>query len=338
MSEMKEIKIEPNCNDKKQTDNVDIIVNNIKKEREVEFVLILPPREVKIESIEDVQNEVQEQNETQKHKKKFQCTQCPKSFETQKSLYKHKRAHEPKVKCQICNKKLRKGYLKDHLKTHEAIKFNCDHCSAGFVTKGHLVRHMWTHRSDKRFNCTQCNREFNKSFELKAHLLSHSNNPRPLQCDLCPKNYATKRQIKEHLIAIHSEQRFQCDKCDFTAKWKRSLSNHKKRHSKSKPFSCQFCEKKFKSKQQLQNHQTVHTTAKDFECKTCGKMFGSQKILQAHEKNVHGKDFVFVFASNLILFFSFFIVADKKFACSKCPKVFKAQIYLKKHENRHLNL
>jgi KRAB domain-containing zinc finger protein len=289
MSEMKKIKIEPVCDDFDRVESVECIENKIKQEPEVQFVLILPPRQVKIEIIEE---EVLKESKAQSEKKKFQCQNCPRSFENLRSLFSHERSHQQKVKCGICNNDFRKYYLKDHLKRHQSIrKFNCDHCSSSYVTKAGLVCHMWKHRSDKQFKCTQCNRGYNQIGAFKIHLLSHTNNPRPFQCDLCPKNYATKLEVKVHLMAIHTELSFKCDQCDYMTKWKTNLNQHKKRHLSLKPFSCQTCEKKFKTKFEVQQHQSVHKETNDFECKTCGKMFGTRNNLRIHERSVHGEKF-----------------------------------------------
>jgi KRAB domain-containing zinc finger protein len=296
---MKKIKIEPFCDDSNQVESVASIENNIKKEPEVQFVLMLPPRQVKIEKFI-------EENETENDDKKFQCQQCPKSFEKQKNLYNHEQIHKPRVKCQICCKTFKKLSLKDHLKRHEGInKFYCDHCSVGFVTKGDLFQHMWKHRKDKWFSCTQCSRGFNNKENFKAHFFSHSTNPRPFQCDLCSKSYSRKGHIKKHLTAIHTEKIFKCDECDYTTKRKVILNQHKKRQH-SKAFSCSVCAKKFKNKKCLQRHQSVHKATKDFDCKTCGKMFRSQNSLKQHERSVHGKIFSLL-ASNMIMIFLFSI-------------------------------
>jgi uncharacterized Zn-finger protein len=136
-SEMIKIKVEPNCEDKKYVESENCIKDNIKQEPEVEFVLILPPRQVKIE--------IEEENKTQTNENLYRCRQCPKSFKIQKNLKSHERSHAAKVNCQICNKKLRRDCLKIHLKLHEDVKeFNCDHCSAGFVTmlSFHFINHL----------------------------------------------------------------------------------------------------------------------------------------------------------------------------------------------------
>jgi KRAB domain-containing zinc finger protein len=282
---MKKVKIEPFDDDSEQIESVDCVVSNIKKEPEVEFVLILPPRQVKVEKFEEKETD----------EKKFQCQQCSKSFEKPKNLYQHKQTHKPKTKCQVCSKEISTQTFKAHLKKHQFMQnFNCDHCSAGFVFKGDLVQHMWKHRSSKQFKCKHCNRGFNNRQNFNAHLQSHSNNPRPFQCDLCSNNYPTKREIQNHLIAIHTDQSFSCNECDFMTKWQTHLNQHQGRvHSNAKPFECPTCKKKFKTKPEVLQHQSVHKTTNDFECKTCGKMFRSQTNMRRHKLRNHGKEFNF---------------------------------------------
>jgi hypothetical protein len=67
MSAMQKIKIEPVCDDNNCIESIDCIVNNIKQEPEVEFVLILPPRQVKVEKFEalEVQEQTQSVDQTQ---------------------------------------------------------------------------------------------------------------------------------------------------------------------------------------------------------------------------------------------------------------------------------
>jgi hypothetical protein len=91
MSETK-IKVETVCDDYDQIESVDCIENNIKKEPEVQFVLILPPRQVKVEIFEG-KNE--EKYKTQ-NEKNFQCQQCPKSFSRRRNLYEHEQTHDSK--------------------------------------------------------------------------------------------------------------------------------------------------------------------------------------------------------------------------------------------------
>jgi KRAB domain-containing zinc finger protein len=136
------------------------------------------------------------------------------------------------------------------MKIHGNVKnFQYDHCRAAFVLKLSLVRHMWVHRSEKRLNCTQCNRGFNGSDKLKNHIRSHSENPRPFQCDLCPKNYPTKEVIKNHLLAVHSNQTIKCDTCSFSTKTTSLLISHKKIHLNQKSTHVHFVRKNSKLKQ-----------------------------------------------------------------------------------------
>lgn len=312
-------------------DQIDQVVNKIKEEPAVEFVLILPPQEVKEENFSD-SSEDQKQSE----EKKFHCQQCLKLFEIKKNLLRHKEIYKPKVKCQICSKEVTKKYLKIHLKSHENIKdFKCDLCSAGFVTKNRLVLHMWMHRGEKRFKCSECNRGFNIGRDLKIHLLSHSVNPRPFQCDQCPKTYSRKQILEQHLLEVHLNDVLRCVKCDFTTKRKNSLLVHKKVHSTTKPFLCQICDKKFKTKAQVQRHQVVHKTEKDVECKTCGQMFVNRQNMLKHEKVVHGKK-KFYFQRNTEIYI-LFSGLTKTFICIQCSRTFLTKNHLNQHVASHLN-
>lgn len=237
MFENQKIKIE--ASDKENSViSIDSVINNIKHEPEVEFVLILPPEIVKIEP-EDKSEEkaVINKNETV-----------------------NKQAQLPRVKCPICGKNIRKDSLKLHQRRHDGKKsFKCDFCSSQMFTKGELVDHMWTHQSKKRFKCSQCNREFNHRCNLKNHLLTHSESPRPFQCELCPKNYVRKESLQMHTMAKHlSETKFSCNLCDYVTKRKACLQQHQNIHSRSKQISCPDCPKQFISKSDLKKHQLVH--------------------------------------------------------------------------------
>jgi Zinc finger, C2H2 type len=222
------------------------IVNNIQQEPEVEFVSFLPPKPVEVEKFEAAALEPQKQTEN------YDCRKCWESFNNPQSLAQHIKYHKPKIQCPICMKNIGADYLKFHLERHDNVKkFKCDICAAGFLRKLDLAQHTWKHRSDKQFNCAQCNRGFNGRDNYKAHLFLHSANPRPFQCDLCPKNYARKAEIKTHLATIHSEQSFKCKICGFKTKWKHYLKIHKKKvHPppqplvESKACKCLLCSEK----------------------------------------------------------------------------------------------
>jgi hypothetical protein len=61
-------------------------------------------------------------NEVKQDEKKFQCQQCPKSFEKRKILIRHEQTHDPKVNCQTCHKKVSERYFKSHMKGHEKVQ------------------------------------------------------------------------------------------------------------------------------------------------------------------------------------------------------------------------
>lgn len=226
MSLKVEIKVEASPNDKELEKIDNLITSNIKNEPEVEFVLILPPAILKAEIVENFE----ENESSQKKNLEFQCPECPKSFDKKINLMHHKRAHKPRVECQICNKYIRHQNLKNHQKRHDAVsRFKCDFCSTGFYVKQEMVEHMWNHRSDKKFKCPQCSQGFNFGSSFKRHLLSHSTDPRPFKCDLCPKSFISKLGLQGHIISIHKEgSEFKCDQCEYAAKLQVNLRMHKR--------------------------------------------------------------------------------------------------------------
>jgi hypothetical protein len=149
ISELKEIKIEPESDDNDQLENDDVFKDNIKKEKEVQFVLILPPRQVKIEVEED--DKVQE--ETQSNGKKFQCQQCPKSFDQNRSK---KTSTSSQTKSEMSNlqqKNHNSSFKRSFEKTRECQKIQLRSMFSWFCNKervDNVIMHMWTHRSEKQ--------------------------------------------------------------------------------------------------------------------------------------------------------------------------------------------
>ena len=78
--------------------------------------------------------------------KKFDCTKCEKSFETQRMVYCHRRAVHEKVliECEECGKLVNKLSIKDHRESHEIEKM-------------------------KKVKCTGCNQDFNPKY-LNKHI------------------------------------------------------------------------------------------------------------------------------------------------------------------------
>lgn len=228
--------------------------HNIKQEAEVQFVLILPPANIKIEEEDSPQNE---------NSKVFKCESCGKMCATNLLLWCHKKTHEPKVECPICSIKMYKANLSTHVKRHgRTKKFQCDVCPSNFRDKSSIVQHMWKHKQVDKFKCAKCDRGFNHITKYSEHVLTHDD-PRPFKCDLCPAMRKWKTNIHEHMQIAHI-----------------------KRENK---FECNVCKKTFRTLCRLRLHQKVHSAKKNMPCDICGKLFTNKGGITQHKSLSHRK-------------------------------------------------
>ncbi|XP_055941914.1 zinc finger protein 235-like [Argiope bruennichi] len=75
------------------------------------------------------------------------------------------------VICNICQKVLKRNYLKKHMLTHGGKKTHrCDLCGKSFLLKSNLLKHTRGHTSDKPFSCDVCGKRFETNDDLKSHI------------------------------------------------------------------------------------------------------------------------------------------------------------------------
>lgn len=107
-------------------------------------------------------------------------TTCPRKQNTKRQEFGF---HSEFTVCDVCGKSIKRNYIKDHIKTHDAAvtKFQCkfrkfeyifsiskslilgDLCGLSFKIKGYLYSHMRNmHVSTKRFQCNVCGKSFAK--------------------------------------------------------------------------------------------------------------------------------------------------------------------------------
>ena len=133
-----------------------------------------------------------------------------------------------------------------------------------------------------------------------------------VQCDFCPKSFATVDILKTHVEVIHPDEcKFACSHCDrrFLKEGQRTahgnrvhrlyerncdecgqifghlddLTRHiEKKHSESQKFNCDKCEKNFVSVEKLVNHQTYFHKPKLVECDFCEKSYTNKRCLRRH--------------------------------------------------------
>ena len=123
-----------------------------------------------------------------KHKKKYICSFCSRSFSKGYNLEIHTRIHTNSrpFPCNVCKKSFRRAdHLKDHMYTHTNRKpFQCP-CGKGFSVLRAFSIHKLLYSRNSDFTCPICPQQvsFNKRCSLKSHMLAHHKDVKPKQLD-----------------------------------------------------------------------------------------------------------------------------------------------------------
>ncbi|CAC5419816.1 KRAB [Mytilus coruscus] len=205
------------------------------------------------------------------------------------------KTYKPKdrVICKLCGKSFgRPSELRRHSVIHTGERnHKCEECEKVFTQRYHLIRHVKNvHKKElENLVCGICNETFNSEYLLKRHVTRHG--VMTYACEVCRKEFKTKRQMKEHILSLHAGVKpFKCDQCDkmFTRKY--HLERHLMMHAGTKDYQCKYCGKEFSTKGNLLSHvRRVHLQIKEYTCGVCQKGFFSPKDLQTHFKTHTGE-------------------------------------------------
>uniref|UniRef100_A0A182PLY3 Protein krueppel n=1 Tax=Anopheles epiroticus TaxID=199890 RepID=A0A182PLY3_9DIPT len=227
--------------------------------------------------------------------KKFFCQQCPKAFETGKQLRRHTRSH-------------------DVVKPHR-----CTECSAAFLDRSNLKKHMMKHTGELRNNdskphlCSECGKSFKYSTSLSRHKRFHAQR-NLFTCTICSKGYVEQTSLDVHMRMHTNERPFMCSTCDKSFAQKANLERHERTHTGEKPYGCDLCGKRFTQKSYLFVHKRIHSQEKPFACTTCTMCFVSRNALQKHQQKP---------------------CANNVHTCNVCNKTFRFKKALRLHRQTH---
>jgi len=274
-------------------------------------------------------NNVKNQSEKPKNKKKATKVECP---TCQKLFYpnylpNHMNVHtgERPYKCKYCPKAFKDSTgLKTHHQSHENIKpYKCDICDdKAFRRLEDLKKHQLKHAGIKLHVCSFCAKSFSSlstlnSHEKKIHVKVEE--VERFNCDQCQAYFKTRSTLRDHQIRHHGRkgELFKCQHCpkDFTNP--ASLKNHLRTHTGERPFTCPYCPLKFKAKFHMESHSKRHTKAEgQFICLECADGFETAEELKQHSEGCHSRRM-------------------HSYPCDKCSKKFNRADLLNEHKKIH---
>jgi hypothetical protein len=163
----------------------------------------------------------------------------------------------------------------------EAFKCKKSVCSAYFNTKVGAIEHFQkAHSSDKQakfefVSCDSCQFQTKHLRSLELHIVA-KHFPRTHKCPECPKLFASKQHIHEHVRKTHSKNRKKCPHCGMTpALYNTHVVNTK----------CLKCCQPFKCFTVMREHKKMCKLV--YECDFCDKAFKLESVLLKHFKRVH---------------------------------------------------
>ena len=234
----------------------------------------------------------------------------------------------PLFACLICDKRVTKYALKNHLSIHNGDnKFKCDLCPKSYFTNSSLSNHKVANHQDSKgtpFKCSGCFRTF-RTAKVRDHhsstcLKDGKSKKEAFECRLCNKMFGYKNNLTAHQRSAHGLEskkvlEYNCKHCKEVIKGKLRLSKHIiTAHPDVSGELCDLCGKSFQTEVKLLRHVLVHKSReRNLHCSFCPKKFFRKDILQVHEK-VH---------TNPII-------------CKKCGKKFPEERYLESHMLLHM--
>ncbi|XP_033156652.1 zinc finger protein Xfin [Drosophila mauritiana] len=199
-----------------------------------------------------------------------------------------------KLKCEVCEHSfstdhaLQAHQFRDH-QMGEGGWFRCTLCELNFDRKCHLQQHSQRVHMDKSFVCDICSRSFAFGNQLAIHKRTHDEKhiAKPFVCEFCGKCFKQKIQMTTHVTAVHTKIRaFKCDMCPKDFLTKRDLKDHIKAHLNIRDKVCEVCQKAFTNANALVKHRHIHKE-KTLQCSLCTTRFSERVSLGVHMRRTH---------------------------------------------------
>ncbi|CAO1393615.1 unnamed protein product [Diamesa tonsa] len=117
--------------------------------------------------------------------------------------------------------------------------FYCQECDKSFYKSGPYIQHRNVHHTDEESQnkCNICGKRFATEEALQIHATKHEDTARTHICQICPKAYVHKVDLKRHMTASHEPQSskpYQCEECGKGFVRNDHFKKHKESHIRKK--------------------------------------------------------------------------------------------------------
>ncbi|XP_067635816.1 zinc finger protein 585A-like [Eurosta solidaginis] len=251
------------------------------------------------------------------HEKPFLCVECQKSYTRYDQLYTHiqsKHCVEQKFICGLVGCDASFESIKT-LETHRHVV----HTATSFEFQQMLELHqtqLSMEKKNEQWTCQLCLKNYSSKRALYDHQRRHSE-VRNHICKVCGVGKVTSRELQIHM-RTHTPnlEKFKCSLCPQEFNHKNAISRHVRVvHEGQRRFACNYCPKRFGTRNSQVCHERLHTGERPYNCKICHKSYPQIEGLKSHMKS-HDKNL-------------------RKHVCSICTQRFITKKNLIDHEKRH---
>ncbi len=278
------------------------------------IVKVKPIEQARLEEEEpESLHEVEEQMETEENmatfSKKHKCYQCGEEFPSRKEAIDHRREHRMgrvtthKVECPMCPRKFQfRSSLMAHSVTHQAgiPVWKCSICGKVLLDEKRLSFHLRTHTGEMS-ECNICGMSFTTAASWTAHMKRHAGIHTHPHCKLCNHYFKNAVTMEEHMSKYHPGVPFNPSRrkrgarpqteepalkqetvdSDTTKTEPEVKSGFGKFFQLGSRYECFICRKSFGRRIGLYEHLAVHGGDSN-RCAVCGNHFSAKGNLKRH--------------------------------------------------------
>ena len=229
----------------------------------------------------------------------YRCVSCPYKSKHHSTVQRHYLlAHNNHVRCVTCSSVFETQELLDaHVAKKHTRIYICTDCDEQFFSFDSLRCHKRRTHGIFNMECRDCKIKFDSLEAYEEHLdLVHEimYTGKPI-CKYCNAYFSSVRNLRKHVLCLHSVSKCICDLCGKVYKNKYYLNDHKRTSHRDDRLQC-ACGKTLKTqisydrhagackmnKLNLKGHHDVLIM-----CNVCGKTFTCKNYLHKHMLRAH---------------------------------------------------